>query len=405
MMKKNEFCYMLSISDFRDKFFESFYGIFMNEETLIQAYQELETIDPRISEQKNNLCNINIYKVPYDCLFYRTNSLSIDQYDFHDYIDFNYKISLSEVADAMLDKIIKKLGFDFRERYSEQLSFMERLSDFEKQFLVDFNYINSIWKPLSDMRVTTNNISGWNYSNEYAVKHKKYIACETIFIRFGQKGEVECCALDIRKEGKKQPATFRTASGTFVTNNHGEFGGELTLPNGEIMQGNFCEIIECGNHVYAIDSCGHMGMGHFSLYSFSNNEKKEYVYSSNSRDIFQNIMTDENDPYDNLVYGAHCVCNEELYVVIHGYKEVCDKGCVKERWGCSRLLVISDGSVKRVIEFEENFSRINELVVRNSNAYITMDKLLAVVDIKNENYKLYTILSESDEADIVRKMC
>lgn len=403
-MKENEFCYMLSISDFRDKYFESFYGIFMNEETLIQAYQELETTDPRISEQKINLCNINIYKVPYDCLFYRTNSLSIDQYDFQDYIDFNYRISLSEVADTMLDKIIKKLGYDFRERYSEQLSFMERLSDFEKHFLVDFNYINSIWKPLSDMRVTTNNISGWNYSNEYAVKHKKYVGCETIAIRFDQKGEVECCALDIRKEGIEQPATYQTALGTFVTNNQGEFGGELTLPNGEIMQGNFCEIIECGNHVYAIDSCEHMGRGHFSLYSFSNNEKKEYVYSSNTRDIFQSIMNDEKELYDNLVYGAHCVCNGELYVVINGYK-LYDKGCVKEYWGCSRLLVVSDGSVKQVIEFEENFSRINELIVRNSKAYITMDKLLAVIDIKNENYKLYTILSESDEADIVRKMC
>lgn len=65
----------------------------------------------------------------------------------------------------------------------------------------------------------------------------------------------------------EQPATYQTALGTFVTNNQGEFGGELTLPNGEIMQGNFCEIIECGNHVYAIDSCGHMGMGYFSLYS------------------------------------------------------------------------------------------------------------------------------------------
>lgn len=150
---------------------------------------------------------------------------------------------------------------------------------------------------------------------------------------------------------------------------------------------------------------GIWGWDIFHFIQFSNNEKKEYVYSSNSRDIFQSIMNDENELYDNLVYGAHCVCNEELYVVINGYKEVYGKGCVKERWGCSRVLVISDGSVKRVIEFEENFSRINELIVRNSNAYIAMDKLLAVVDIQNENYKLYTILSESDEADIVRKMC
>lgn len=404
-MKKNEFCYMLSISDFRDKYFESFYGIFMNEETLIQAYQELEATDPRISEQKINLCSINIYKVPYNCLFYKTNSLSIDQYDFHDFIDFNYRISLSKVADVMLDKIVKKLGFDFRERYSDNLSFMEQLSDFERQFLVDFNYINSIWKPLSDMRVITNNISGWDYSNEYAEEHKKYVGCETIAIRFDQKGEIECCALDIRKEGKEQPATYQTALGTFVTNNQGEFGGELTLPNGEILQGNFCEIIECGNRVYAIDSCGHMGRGHFSLYSFSNNGKKEYVYGSNTIDIFQSIMTDENKLYDNLVYGAHCIYNEELYIVVNGYKELYDKGRIKEYCGCSRLLVISDGRVKQVIEFEENFSRINELVVRNSKAYISMDKLLAVIDIQNENYKLYTTLSERDEADIVRKMC
>lgn len=77
MEKKKEFCYMLSISDFRDKYFESFYGIFMNEESLIQAYQELENIDPRFSEQKNSLCRINIYKVPYNCMFYSSNSLCI----------------------------------------------------------------------------------------------------------------------------------------------------------------------------------------------------------------------------------------------------------------------------------------------------------------------------------------
>ena len=401
-METNKFCYLLSISDFRDKYFESFYGIFMDEETLIQAYQELETIDPRISGENIRLCDINIYKIPYNCLFYRSNSLEIDQYDFHDYINFNYMISLRDVADVMCNKIIEKLGFDFRESQDNHYLFMEKLSDFDKQFLIDFNYLDSIWKPISDMREITNNISGWNYSEQYASKHKKYTEREIMTIRFDKDGKPECCISNIYKERKEQPATFQTRLGTFVTNDQGEFGGDLTLPSGEKIAGNFFEIIECGKGVYAIDSCGHMGLGHFSLYLFPENLNIEHIYSSESRSFLEKKKNEEK-LYDNLVYGAHYVCDDELYIVISGFKELYAEDGYKDYWGCTKLLIITNDEVKKIIEFEEHFSRINEMIVRDSKAYITMDKMLAVIDIQKETYKLYTTLSESDETDIVRE--
>lgn len=91
MANNKEFCYSLSISDFREETYESFHGVFMNEESLIQAYQELETLDPRVSKGKNSsMCDIYIYKIPCNCLFYSTDSLQTDKYDFYDYIFNNF---------------------------------------------------------------------------------------------------------------------------------------------------------------------------------------------------------------------------------------------------------------------------------------------------------------------------
>lgn len=404
-METREYCYLLSISDWREKYFENFYGVFMNEASLIQAYQELENTDPRISGEKSiALVEINIYRIPYNCLFYRTNSLELNQYDFADFIRFQYRISLNEVADVMRDKIIEKLGYDFRESYDRQYSFMDQLSDFEKQFLIDFNYLDSIWKPIEDARKIKNNLSGWDYSKRYASEHKKYITRETMDIRFDGEGNLECRVSNVYKEGKKQPASFQTFFGTFITNNQGEFGGELTLPNGETIFGNFCEVIECGNLVYAIDSLGHMGIGRFSLYSFYDNGKYELVYRSRTKYNIDDFSKDEKCLYDNLVYGGHYVYNDELYVVIHGYRESFEDDYYRKEYeGCSRILIISNGSVKRAIEFKENFSGIHKLIIRETIAYITMDKLFAVVDMENENYTLYTTLSESDESDLVEK--
>ena len=60
---------------------------------------------------------------------------------------------------------------------------------------------------------------------------------------------------------EKQTEVFNTSFGSFVSHNQGEFGGDLVLPNGKNISGNFCAVVECGGVVYAIDSNNHLCMG------------------------------------------------------------------------------------------------------------------------------------------------
>ena len=133
--------------------------------------------------------------------------------------------------------------------------------------------MSNSWKPINELRETCAEISGWDYSLEYAEKHnlikKNRRQCfgenpsmwipEPIEVAIDGNSQVLYRVKESGTWYEKQKERFNTSLGTFISHDYGEFGGELITPKGN-LRGNFVEVFECDNTTYAIDSCNHLGV-------------------------------------------------------------------------------------------------------------------------------------------------
>lgn len=72
----------------------------------------------------------------------------------------------------------------------------------------------------------------------------------------------------------------------------GEFGGALETPGGEI-DGNFCDVFEFGDRVYAVDSLSHLGLASTTIYSFDRDCKHHKIFSAENLDFKARYATGE----------------------------------------------------------------------------------------------------------------
>ncbi len=148
----------------------------------------------------------------------------------------------------------------------------------------------SEWKPFSDLRSVQQKISGLGYKKEYIEKHNLN---ETKIFHWSNSitGVMNYFEpLEVMAEGdeifwrynenhihKDEPETFETQFGTFNNHNHGEFTSWLGkddyegLPERErevnslfgrgdfFIEGNYCDMFDCGEYAYAVSNLMHGG--------------------------------------------------------------------------------------------------------------------------------------------------
>lgn len=257
-------------------------------------------------------------------------------------------------------------------------------------------------KNIKLLRETNIDISGCYYSEKYAEEHNltdKYMSrCfgenPTVWIpeqvEVTLKGEEVLCR--IRKIGnwyEKQKNKFITSSGTFISDNRGEFGGWLTIPNGEKLYGNFIQVFELENKIYAIDSCNHIGVGHIKIYVFSENLEALEIYS--------NL---QNDNYSEWIsFKAMFAYQNRLFVLVSGRVIFDSYNNSKEK---SYLVEISDGKVINELSFDIEFCWVYNMIIKSNHMILGMDKVVAVVDLATHDIKAYTPISIEAEMDIVK---
>lgn len=66
-----------------------------------------------------------------------------------------------------------------------------------------------------------------------------------------------------------------------------------------------------------------------------------------------------------------------------------------------KLLKIQDSKVEEIFSANEEFYWINSLIVIENKAYVSMDKMVAVIDIEADKIEYFTNISEEAEIDIM----
>ena len=172
---------------------------------------------------------------------------------------------------------------------------------------------------------------------------------------------------------------FKTSVGIFVSRNHGEFGGALETPGGEI-DGNFCDVFELGDRVYAVDSLSHLGLASTTIYSFDRDCKHHKVFSA-----------------ENLDFKARYATGKRAYILV--------SGSVSARSGGEKLksilLEISENGIDAKTEFDCGFYLVFNMIVKNGKMILGMDKVVVVFDLQTKEINAYTPLSVEAEKYII----
>ena len=120
------------------------------------------------------------------------------------------------------------------------------------------------WQKLNELRQTDPHICGGYYTKNFLKTYRPDFYAEGYdffpeFVRVAEKdGEIFCRLEEANVPDEDAPVDsdecmLETSLGTFVSRDYGEFGGALETPGGEI-DGNFCDVFELGDRVYAVDS-------------------------------------------------------------------------------------------------------------------------------------------------------
>lgn len=167
---------------------------------------------------------------------------------------------------------------------------------------------------------------------------------------------------------------FKTSVGNFVSRNHGEFGGALETPGGEI-DGNFCDVFELGDRVYAVDSLSHLGLVSTTVYSFDRGCKYHKIFSD-----------------ENLGFKARYVTDERAYILLSDRVGENPK---------SVLLEISENGDMLKTEFDCDFQLVFNMLVSDGKMFLGADKAVVVFDLQTKEINAYTPLSVEAEKHII----
>lgn len=167
---------------------------------------------------------------------------------------------------------------------------------------------------------------------------------------------------------------FKTSVGNFVSRNHGEFGGALETPGGEI-DGNFCDVFELGDRVYAVDSLSHLGLVSTTVYSFDRGCKYHKIFSD-----------------ENLGFKARYVTDERAYILLSDRVGENSK---------SVLLEISENGDMLKTEFDCDFQLVFNMLVSDGKMFLGADKAVVVFDLQTKEINAYTPLSVEAEKYII----
>lgn len=241
------------------------------------------------------------------------------------------------------------------------------------------------WQKLNELRKTDLRISGGYYTTEFLKTYRPDFYSEgySFFPEFVEvakiNGEIVCRLAEPDIPDEDMPfdsdeCVFETSVGNFVSRDHGEFGGVIETPGGEI-DGNFCDVFELGDRVYAVDSLSHLGLASTTVYSFDRGCKYHKIFSN-----------------ENLGFKARYVTDERAYILLSDRVGENPK---------SVLLEISENGDMLKTEFDCDFPLVFNMLVSDGKMFLGADKAVVTADLQTKEINAYTPLSVEAEKHII----
>ena len=224
------------------------------------------------------------------------------------------------------------------------------------------------------------NVKAWSYKNNQvlALFRQEYIK-----VMKSEFGDLSWEAVE-QKPTHKHEFDFQSSLGLFRSEDRGEFGGILITPK-STLHGNFGNLFEFNNRVYAIDSLNHMGIGHTRIYEFDK--------SLNANMLFETELS-------QLLALSSLEIEENRILILISGAILGDKGTFSDSYPCSYLFEISDEGFKRIAIFDFAFHDVYNMLLIDKDLIVGMDKVVAFGNIETKEISFYTPLTVEAENDI-----
>ena len=261
----------------------------------------------------------------------------------------------------------------------------------------------SEWRPFSELRAVENNISGLGYNKVYIEEHGLN---ETKIFNWSDMVTGVMCyfePLEVKAEGSEilwrynenhihmdEPEKFDTQFGVFNNHNHGEFTSWLERDD-YFIEGNFCDMFDCGEYSYAISNLMHMGLGTFKIVRIDKNLDAVTMYENY-----------RGNDHTRLEY-AGCFQNDEGYVVITSGTRESERNEDKRDYQKVTILFQIDrnGNCKKSKEWNFSISSANSMAAVDDYIYFGQNKMITRLNIETGETEFFTNKTDEEIANLV----
>ncbi len=206
---------------------------------------------------------------------------------------------------------------------------------------------------------------------------------EFIKVMKSELGDLSWEAIE-QKPTRKYEFDFQSSLGLFRSEDRGEFGGILNTPK-STLHGNFGNLFEFNNKVYAIDSLNHMGIGHTCIYEFDKSLNANILFETESSEL--------------LALSSLKIEESRILILISG-AILGDKGTFSDSSPCSYLFEISKEGFKKIAIFDFDFHYVYNMLLIDKELIVGMDKVVAFGNIETKEISFFTPLTVEAENDI-----
>ena len=276
----------------------------------------------------------------------------------------------------------------------------------------------SEWRPISELRQIDNDISSLGYNKEFIDSHhlsgKKFTHASNLIAgatNYFEPIEVkEKAGTVFWRENENctrisKPESFMTQFGKFNNHNNGEFFSWLGrddykgLPEREkqirhllgrddfYIEGNYCDMFDCGAYSYAVSNLMHMGLGRFKIVRIDESLHYDILYDNSS-------MKKE---LSCLKYFGR-FRNEKGYVLITSGFIRLDREPPENPIYQEKTILFQadpDGVLSKYREWGIEISPSNSIAVVRNQIYFGQNKMVTQVDLSSGEMKYYT--NKNDE--------
>lgn len=265
-------------------------------------------------------------------------------------------------------------------------------------------YLTTEWQPISDLTPVKEDISEYGYSAEYIeankLKDKKDFHCSSSItgrvnyhehLEVKQKGNTVLFRENDNYEYTDSPEKFYTQHGLFINHNNGEFSSWLETENGFELNGNFCDMFDCGEYSYAVSNLMHLGLGHLKIVKIKANLQYEILYD-----------TYTFESWHCLEYIGYFRNDRGAVIIASGFTEAETEQNEERNFQNKTLLfqISKNGDFGIIKEWNFSISSPNSMVKKENFLYFGQNKMVTRLDLSNGEISYYTNKSAEELASL-----